>query len=423
MTFVRPQSILFSAAAAITALVVMALPASAASPDVSPKSILTQQGLNGYSFYGSSVSVSGDGKTALVGAPASGSPGGAYLFTRSSTGWKSMHHAVVLTMGGLEQKSYVGYSVSLSDDGKTAVVGAYNATSADGKAVPSAYVFVRPKTGWKSTSHPKAILTFTGDKQGSGFGSAVALSGNASTILVGANSSNAPFGEAFVFTKPASGWKTTAHPKAALSTPKGTFMGYTASLNDDGSLAMLGTNSAPGGVFIFARGAHGWVTQKTATAQLSVQGLSPNAQYGYSVSLSGDGKTAVAGSLQDPGGFNGRAYIFRRQGAAWVDTTKPNAQLSYEGSSDFGAAVATNGDGSTVVVGQDMAADDPRVAAFVYRKPLDGWKSSDSPTARLNQPAATSGDAAYAYSVSLSRDGKTSLAGIPNRAEAAVFLK
>jgi FG-GAP repeat len=409
------------------ALLVFMLPgnvtAASPSPVVKPKAILTQQGLNGYSFYGSSVAVSGDGKTALVGAPSSESPGGAYLYTRSSAGWKSRHHAVILTVAGLVLKSYAGYSVSLSHDGRVAVVGAYRAAGISGKAVPSAYVFIRPKSGWKSTTHPNATLTFVGDKQGSGFGTAVAISGNGTTILVGANSTNFPFGEAYVFTKPAGGWKTTANPKAALSTPNGDFMGYTASLNDNGSIALLGTNSAPGGAFIFARGPHGWADQTTATAQLSVQGLNSNAQYGYSVSLSGDGKTALVGSLQDPGGFNGRAYVFIRKGSAWHDTVKPKAHLSYSGASDFGASVALNRDGSTAVVGQDQAADDPTEAAYMYRKPAGGWKTTPTPAARFTQPDATSLDAAYGYAVSVSGDGKTSLVGIPNRAEAAAFVK
>ena len=133
-----------------------------------------------------------------------------------------------------------GYSVAI--DGNTIVVG----TSPDlATAAGNVYVFVKPATGgWADSNAPAARLTVNGVTAGSGFGEAVAISGD--TIVVGAakqtytDTSNPPIttdnaGAVYVFTKPTNGWANgvTAANLRAPTPAEGDFFG--SSVDVDGS--------------------------------------------------------------------------------------------------------------------------------------------------------------------------------------------
>jgi FG-GAP repeat len=413
------------ARAAVIALAGLAAAGSAvtasAAATINPTATLRQP-VNDSTFYGGAVSVSGDGKTALVGAPSGNSPGFAYLFNRSGAGWKDSNAPVTLYVPNLNQSSYFGYSVSLSGDGQTAVVGAYNATSGDNTAVPSAYVFVRPKNGWRNPTKPVATLTFKGDQQGSAFGYAVSIAADGKTILVGANSVNFPFGRAYIFTRPKAGWQSTSKPKAVLSDPTSDTLGSSVGLSANGSVAIVGGNSAGGRVYVFVRHGTKWTTATKASARLSVKGLTSQAQFGLSVAVSGDGLTALVGSLGDPAAPKGAAYVFLRSKGGWHDTSKPNARLSYKGANDFGQSVALSGNGQVALIGRGVSQTiTPDEAAYVFKKPTGGWKSSGTPNLKLVVPGLTDIGSAAGFAVSLAADGKTSLAGIPDLDRADIF--
>ena len=80
---------------------------------------------DGYPQQGTSVAVSADGNTAIVGGPEDGTLGAAWEFTRSGGAWSQQGSKLVGTgtvlpsIGGVQQ----GTSVALSSDGNTAIVG------------------------------------------------------------------------------------------------------------------------------------------------------------------------------------------------------------------------------------------------------------------------------------------------------------
>ena len=93
-------------------------------------------------YFGTSVSLSSDGNTALIGAynktvTASGQ-GAAYVFTRSGSTWAQQ--AKLLASDPAAYDSF-GYSVSLSSDGSTALIGAYSKAGTAGSYRGAAYVF------------------------------------------------------------------------------------------------------------------------------------------------------------------------------------------------------------------------------------------------------------------------------------------
>jgi hypothetical protein len=131
-----------------------------------------------YDWFGGSVALSGD--TALVGSKLDWSPkknsGSAHVFVRSGTTWSQQ---AKLTASDALENDWFGTSVALSGDGHTALVGAEKA-----KLLNSAYLFRRTGTTWSQDARLTASDGVGGD--GSRFGWSVSMSQDGSRAVVGA---------------------------------------------------------------------------------------------------------------------------------------------------------------------------------------------------------------------------------------------
>src|ERR1700751_3293311 len=139
----------------------------------------TQQGLKlvGSNALGSpvlqgySVALSDDGNTAIVGGQNDhGGIGAAWVWVRSRGGWIQQGK---LVGGGRVGLAAQGWSVSLSRDGDTAIVGG----PVDHSNAGAAWVFARSRGVWTQ----QAKLVGTGAIGRAAQGSAVSLSGDGST--------------------------------------------------------------------------------------------------------------------------------------------------------------------------------------------------------------------------------------------------
>jgi hypothetical protein len=104
---------------------------------------LISKDADAYDGFGSSVAVSGDGSTIVVGAPSDEDPNGseagsAYVFSQSSGYWAQSEKLVAAD--GDSSDSF-GSSVGVSDGGETALVGARFDEDPNGKYAGSAYTF------------------------------------------------------------------------------------------------------------------------------------------------------------------------------------------------------------------------------------------------------------------------------------------
>jgi hypothetical protein len=185
---------------------------------------------------GTSVALSADGNTAIVGGPGDnpwdrsvpfglGSAGAAWVFTRSGGVWTQQGNKLVGsgTLGRANQ----GTSVALSADGNTAIVGGF---ADDGGVVGwRASVFTRSDGHWKQEEN----LVGTGVVGKSA--PSVALSDDGSTIVVGGANDNGGVGAAWVFTRRGGHWRQHKNladtaamkksaPSVALSTKDGNTM-------------------------------------------------------------------------------------------------------------------------------------------------------------------------------------------------------
>ncbi len=156
-------------------------------------------GASGSAQQGWSVAISGDGNTAIVGGPADNSGLGAtWVFVRSAGAWSQQGGKLVGS--GASGHSGQGFSVSLSADGSTAIVGGPN----DASDLGAAWVFTRSGGVWKQQG---AKLVGTGATGSAGQGSSVAVSGDAGTLVVGGPGDDNGAGASWVFTQQSGGWK------------------------------------------------------------------------------------------------------------------------------------------------------------------------------------------------------------------------
>ena len=81
-------------------------------------------------------------------------------------------------------------------------------------------------------------------------------------------------------------------------------------------------------------------------------------QFGYSVSISSDGTTALIGAYQDDdkGANSGSAYVFKYNGTSWSQQSKLTAS---DGAANdyFGYSVSISSDGTTALIGAYLDDD------------------------------------------------------------------
>jgi hypothetical protein len=279
--------------------------------------------LNGLdALQGFSVSLSANGDTAIIGGPGS-SP----VAVDVGAAWVYVRSGGVWT----QQAKLVdtgslrlgqGISVSLSADGNTAIVGENN----DSNGVGAARVYTRSLGAW----NPQAKLVGIGAVGEAAQGSSVSLSGDGSTAIVGGFGDNNRIGAAWVFTRSGSAWSQQAK-LVATDAIGAALEGWSVSLSGDGNTAIVGgkgdnitqTLGSSGAAWVFTRSQGVWTQQ----AKLVGTGAVGEAAQGSSVSLSADGTTAIVGRPLD--GFTGgpelaigAAWVFTRSGQVWNQEAK-----------------------------------------------------------------------------------------------------
>ena len=311
---------------------------------------------------GYAVALSGDGQTALVGAPGedvcvSGwHCGAAHVLVRRGTDW--VEEARLNAPEHLHAE--FGTSVALSYDGSIALIGApWGDPFPGGAGYGAAYVFVRQDGIWSEAQKLVASDRSIGDF----FGWSVDLSRDGSTALVGATHASCggtipSCGAAYVFSRIGGTWIETA--RLAQPDPIGTEnFGRSVSLSDDGTVALVGAlfsgQQYTGEAFVFAHDGAAWTLEGRFTAS----DAQPFEQFGMSVSLSGDGSTAIVGKQAPCSIYTScGAYVFARNGGQWTESAKLTPPAS-DANSSFGMAVALSGDGRQALTGVAIDCRDP----------------------------------------------------------------
>jgi hypothetical protein len=427
---------------------------------------------------GNATSISDDGNTIAIGAPhensgargingnqndkSAPSSGAVYVFTRRGTTVAQQAYVKASNPG---DGANFGSSVVLSKDGNTMAVAAYYEASAatgingnqNDRSIPEAgavYIFTRTGTTWSQQAYIKASNTgqaAVGDgfAEGDQFGYSLALSSDGNTLAVGAigedsaatgingdqadNTANQS-GAVYVFTRSGSSWSQQAYVKSSMTRPNVLF-GYSIGLSANGDTlasAEYDADRGKGALYVLTRSGGVWTHQARIQAENAENGDS----LGYSLAISDDGNTLVAGAADEdcmtpgvnpPGcdkdqpqdNSSGAAYVFVRNGTTWLQ--QAFLKSSHPSKEDwFGVRIALSGDGNTVAVGapnEDSAAkgingkeDDDSAAesgaVYFFTRSGSTWVQQ----AFVKSSNTRAGDE-FGSSIALSQDGRTMVVG------------
>ena len=254
--------------------------------------------------------------------PSTSDSGAAYVFSRSGAAWTQQAYVKASNTGA---NDHFGAALALSGDGNSLVVGAYGEASGAGgidgnqnddskPSAGAAYVFVRAGASWAQQAYVKSASP-TSD---AAFGLLVALSQDGSTLAVGAGGEDSSAGVAYVFSRASTTWSQQARIAAAVR-QSGAGFGAALALSSDGSTLLVGAaaensnalylngdpnnTAAPGSgaAYLFRRAGSAW-SQRFYMKASNTRAL---AQFGWSVALSGDGGSVAVGSLGESSGAKG----------------------------------------------------------------------------------------------------------------------
>ena len=292
-------------------------------------------------YFGMDVALSADGLTLAVGAPFNGtSRGQVFVYTWDGTAWVPKG----ATLTGAATNVDFGFAVSLSDDGNTLAVGSPKESFATGKVS----IFT-----WDASASPPAWGTpvfIAAEDAGENFGRALDLSADGTVVVVGAMNNNdggAASGETRVFALSGGSWpqRGTDIPGAAA----GDLSGHAVAISADGTVIASGApdhDGSAGHARAFQWSGTAW-TQQGA----DIDGDAAGDEFGYSVDLSSDGLTLIAGSPERTAAL-GAIRLLSFVDNSWGELLSLPGETSAE---KFGISVALSGAGTTFSAGAPEA--------------------------------------------------------------------
>ncbi|MGE3546227.1 MAG: integrin [Kofleriaceae bacterium] len=366
--------------------------------------------------------------------------GAVYVFDRTATSWTQGAY-----IKAFESDPYdsFGMSLGLSSDGSVLVVGAPGDDSGriddewDNSAAESgaAFVFERTSSGWTE----QAVLKAPQPTAGVELGWNVAISGDGSTIAV-ASAISGNTGEVHLFTRSSDGWMFAATVRAS-NAERDDLFGWSVALSGDGSTLAVGAigekggnsgingdasdNSIPlaGAVYVFTRTDDAW----SQTAYVKSLAPEQSELFGIRIALSSDGSvlavaadgdssgaTGVNGDPRDTSApVSGAAYVVRRTGSEWSHEAYIKASHPREFDL-FGLGLALSPHGETLAVGAPGEAGFSG-AVHVFERTADSWVPRAHVEGSPRYAAESFGD-----NLALSAKGETLLVGSPGESSSAV---
>ncbi len=297
-----------------------------------------------------------------------------------------------------DEMDNLGFGSSVAVDGNVAVVGAHQHPSGGGNR-GQAYVFRFNGSTWAE----EQILQASDEVDGAYFGNRVAVSGD--VIVVGANihsSGGFQRGQAYVFRYSGATWVEEQILQASDETNSAFFGNAVAT---DGAVVAVGAWRHPSGGFergqayIYRWGGASWTEEQI----LQASDEADSAYFGLSIGVSGN--AAVVGADHHPsGGTNrGQAYIYRFNGATWIEEEVLQASDEVNGAR-FGNDVAISGAAALIGAYTHPSGGSGRGQAYVFR--YDGLNWAEE---QVLQASDETNSAWFGYSVAL--DGNLGVIG------------
>jgi FG-GAP-like repeat/FG-GAP repeat len=395
------------------ALLTPSAPAFAQFVQQGPKLVGT--GGVGAGWQGAAVALSADGNTAIVGGPLDDSlRGAAWVFTRSNGVWTQQGAKLVGT-GAIPcciGKGNQGTAVAISADGNTAIIGG----STDNNGAGAAWIFVRSGGVWTQEG-PKLVGTGASGTA-SGQGGSVALSADGNTALVGGGNDGfgvtGAMGATWVFVRTGSTWTQQGSKLVGTGATGVASQGASVALSADGNTAFIGgpsDNSDIGAAWVFIRSGSTW-TQQGGKVTPADAARFPH--FGSAVALSGDGNTAaIGGPFENTGPF-GAVWVFTRSGSTWAQQGSKLVGTGAEGTLGYqGSSVSLSGDGNVLFEGAPRDGD-YKGAAWAFVRNGTTWTQAGNKLMGTGSVGSGPDGPQQGASVALSSNGLTAIVGGPH---------
>jgi hypothetical protein len=356
----------------------------------------------GFPQQGSSVAVSADGNTAIIGAPTDNSNvGAAWIFVRNGNSWAQQGTKLIGT--GAIGKARQGTSVAISADGNTALIGG----NTDNSNAGAVWVFKRTGTNW---SQQGAKLVGTGAIGGAQQGISVSLSADGNTAVSGGIADNNYVGATWIFKRNSGVWTQLGNKLNGTSVSGAARQGSSVAISSDGKTLVVGAcndSNRKGAVWIYVYNGSAWIQQG---GKLVGNNSSADSYQGWSVALSANGNIALVGGCND-NLLTGAAWIFSRTNGAWAQEGSKLVGTQPSGPSRQGSSVGISADGNTAVVG-GFADNSNNGSMWVFKRSSSVWVQQG---AKVTGSGA-SGAAKQCTSIGLSSNGTTAALGGPSDA-------
>ncbi len=380
----------------------------------------------GYSYHGSSVSISGN--YAIVGAfgdqEKGSQAGAAHIYKLEGDRW--VHKQKLVAEDGATNDRF-GYSVSISGD--HAIIGAYQ-----NGGIGSAYIFIKDNDEtWDQLSK---LVPNDGDA-GDQFGIDVVISDDCA--IIGSPNNNDYLGAAYVFKLKNNSWEE-GEKLTDVNGQRSDYWGRY--VNIDGNQAIISSQRTEAMLCertdgdwsvehnISIASPYGYRTPVAVSGNYAVFGNSNDIddtdiaggaayfynlttdthtrvipdyhggwdRFGQSVSISGNYAIVGAHNTNHNNRSDGTAYIFKKEGCNWIQK-KLLAKSDGKTNDYFGLSVSISGDYAAVGAwGDDNPGFYSSGAVYVYQRNGEDWTES----ARLTAGSDMMKDGRFGYSVSLS---------------------
>ena len=287
--------------------------------------------------FGYSVSLSSDGTHVAIGAPYNnegGADAGRVRIYKYQVGaWAKYGDDIIGS--GVNQKA--GFSVSLSSNGQIVAVGIPGTTNGN----VSMYEY-------SSGTWTLLGTTIAGEAAGDLFGGSVSISLDGTYVAIGATNNGSGAGHVRVYNYSGGSWSQVGSDidgEAAADSS-----GKSVSLSSDGTVVAIGAHTndgagdAVGHVRVYTYSGGVWSQVGT-----DIDGGSADEWTGHSISLSNDGNRLLVGAPKsDSGGTNaGLTRLYEYKEGSWVQI---GGDIVGDATGDqFGWAVSLSGDGTHVI--------------------------------------------------------------------------
>ena len=301
-----------------------------------------------YDKAGFSVSISNDGSTVVVGAPYNDSGGSSagqtrvYKYDNGSASWVQLGSAIE----GV-QDDISGSSVSISDDG-------FRIAIASSKDHAKIFQYDAQSLDWVQMGSDIYDLISTNNTR------VVSLSGDGTTIAIGSPDPGQPrtgYTSIFRYDSATADWVQLGSNIDGENIRDAS--GTSVSLSKDGSTVAIGapwndgndgsdTNIGHVRIYQYDNASSAWVQLGS-----DIYGEAAYDQSGQSVAISDDGSVVSIGAWVNGGGGyqagHARVYQFDENSSSWIQL---GSDIDGEASSDSsGRSISTSSDGSTVAIG------------------------------------------------------------------------